>query len=632
MNVRPVCFVCLGEARHNPLLSPSPLIHLQQKSSTSTGFDQFQLYIKFLQFAGNHLKIPPIALEPLLLITDTDNGGKMFCEICETLVAQICNSYLELLQAQLRLSFKLGELGRLLQTCTNNSQKLERITRLTANLGISDHDSHCLQQVHQLLSYKCKELCQKFQPQVVLTRNEKLPVSFNDIETEKSKVTLNYERIGGAPPILNSNNYAQMIGNVERQGNHPNKKLTVTLLDNQEDIKEENLSDGDANEFCTDDGQDEEYVLPGSPSHGSSTQCCFCWRSFDDARLLETHVKELHTKATRAITEGFVCEVKKCGHQFPTHLELNAHLSTHSETVKFCKLCGWGFIDGKLLELHELVHIKPVIRVFCPAPSCTSHSGFESISKLQAHYNIRHEYHDSSIQIFKCPACPHASLSASALIKHKQTRHSNVEESQLSKTDASISTISCEVEGCKEEFASHQCVTCGAKFRSKSGHIRHRRSWHRSMKCEICKANFIGSVALKVHVNEAHPQLVVEKQKTFACEECPKVKLFASRKTLTAHKRNSHGEKRHECKVCHRMFRSLTLLSSHRLKFHAIRPVLCPHSYCTRSFVNESTLRVHLLKKHSSNEPNNPGDELSDPIVKTDSQPLDKLKYEQLFL
>jgi len=52
------------------------------------------------------------------------------------------------------------------------------------------------------------------------------------------------------------------------------------------------------------------------------------------------------------------CEVEGCMVQFKTHLELNAHLKIHSEAIKFCKICDFGFINENLLKLHQLLHIK----------------------------------------------------------------------------------------------------------------------------------------------------------------------------------------------------------------------------------------------------------------------------------
>ncbi|CAL8149224.1 unnamed protein product [Orchesella dallaii] len=623
---QPVCFVCLGDTRNNNLFSS---LH-NHKQKTSTDFDQFQLYVKFLQFAKNHLKIPSTTLDPLLLITD--NGGKIFCETCEKLVSHIIyNSYLELLQAQLRLSSKLGELGKLLQSCNNNSQKLERIESLKTNLRISKPDSHCLQKVHQLLTHKCKESCQEFQPQVLLTRNDNdqlpVPVSFNNIDSGQEK-----------------DEEERNISNAESQGDSPIKKFTVIIL-NKPDIKEENLSDRNDDEFSADDddGQDREDSVPGSPINclndkdeekdgtsennsrtngenearcgvkvadddgGSDYQCCFCWRSFDDARELQPHIKGLHAKASRVKSEGFVCEVKECGQHFPTHLELNTHLSTHSEAVKFCKVCGWGFIDENLLELHELVHVKPVKKVgmkipkvFCPASKCTSGPGFASISKLQAHYNV---HHGISFKLHKCPVsdCSFESAWYSAVAKHKRRRHSHMVGSQKPKADSDEKLK-------KSKLEDTQCVPCGKTFKTKPGISSHLARWHTTMECNICKEPFNGSVALSKHVNEAHPQQLEEGeketkiiQKKFPCEKCEK--LFATRRQLATHFRNCHSEKRYECKVCHEMFRSRTSLSSHRLKRHVVKSVLCPHSHCASRFVNEDTLRMHLVKMHPTNEP-----------------------------
>jgi len=90
-----ICFVCL---------SPISIPGEDAKKNV-------EVYKNFLQFAKVYLKIPSAACF-LEAVTSARNS---FCESCTGVVKNVCEFHVELVQAKLRLSAKLAELGDLLE-------------------------------------------------------------------------------------------------------------------------------------------------------------------------------------------------------------------------------------------------------------------------------------------------------------------------------------------------------------------------------------------------------------------------------------------------------------------------------------------------------------------------------------
>jgi len=112
-----------------------------------------KLRTKFLKFVNNYLKIPTTGFN-----SDKGTERKLFCTTCEAVVGQVCDLYLEYLDVELRLSDKLGLLGRLLES----SQPVERnaltlincVESLSNQLGIKGTTSP-IYQLRSLLTSKC---------------------------------------------------------------------------------------------------------------------------------------------------------------------------------------------------------------------------------------------------------------------------------------------------------------------------------------------------------------------------------------------------------------------------------------------------------------------------------------------
>ncbi|ODM86831.1 hypothetical protein Ocin01_19851 [Orchesella cincta] len=115
-----------------------------------------------MSFAQNYLEISSSVAMQQLLKTRSETDA--FCEKCELAVINpICKVYLELLSAQLRLSWELERLGKLLENSQSDQQEGDtNLEILVGQLGIENVEQ--FEEFRKLLAKKCE-----------LKRNEAIP-------------------------------------------------------------------------------------------------------------------------------------------------------------------------------------------------------------------------------------------------------------------------------------------------------------------------------------------------------------------------------------------------------------------------------------------------------------------------
>jgi len=122
---RDICFVCLAPI--TPFNTVDGVENRRYK----------ELYNNFLHFAKHFLKIPTASC----LLATVNNARNSFCQGCTKVIKNISESYLELVQAKLRLSTKLSKLGGLLEGSKSEESMdklrlIKNVEKLSEQLGI----------------------------------------------------------------------------------------------------------------------------------------------------------------------------------------------------------------------------------------------------------------------------------------------------------------------------------------------------------------------------------------------------------------------------------------------------------------------------------------------------------------
>lgn len=222
---------------------------------------------------------------------------------------------------------------------------------------------------------------------------------------------------------------------------------------------------------------------------------------------------------------------------------------------------------------------------------------------------------------FICDQCSQEFTSKDRLKKHVHNVHEQEEKEQKMPS--------------KKIYVCIQCNN--TSFKGTQPYVNHYRSVHHEMPpeysesnkvyCEQCGKVFLNDKHLKNHVLYSHEKKYRYKNpsKKFKCQHCEKI--FAHRRNFQEHVQAVHEQNTpHECQECHRKFAFASSLSTHKrlthtkvkcdicqstlysafflkkhkAQVHGVTPEGAFHcDHCTLIFMNEGSLKNHVLKKHA---------------------------------
>lgn len=276
------------------------------------------------------------------------------------------------------------------------------------------------------------------------------------------------------------------------------------------------------------------------------------------------------------------CDV--CKKSFRDKTTLTFHLLHHVKSKYRCDICFSSFVHKKSLENHHLVHGRLYKCEMCDRE-------FKKKSNMKKHLQLVH----LKLELFVCEICARTFKYSRSYIEHKR-KHTGERP------------FKCDFDSCDKSFTTtkqkrlhvnvhhlartYTCEHCKKKFKYELYLKKHIREEHseRTFKCNLCEFTAKQRSLLKKH---SCSQIAVT---VFVCNIC--TGSFKSKAGLEKHMMCKHTEKpTYECLDCHRIFKSIGILNTHKKQMHSTEMHVCDS--CGKSFKCERYLKNHYETKHS---------------------------------
>ena len=249
-----------------------------------------------------------------------------------------------------------------------------------------------------------------------------------------------------------------------------------------------------------------------------------------------------------------VCKI--CKKQFASFSYLKLHFSTHK-----CELCDVIFVKG-ITRYSDMKSCHPNEMGMCKF--CDSR--FRDESSKDSHMN---QMHPNSVEEqppyeFQCSLCENYFASSDSL-----KQHMNIHSTEKA--------YMCDV--CKSSFSNPYALT-----RHKKKHVLH--TGNKLPKCETCERTFTELRDLKRH------QLTHERSKPFCCKFLPK--RFKMLVQLREHEEicQDPAIRKFPCETCGHRFKTNIHLKNHMLRCHGEKRHLC--DICNKLYSRKDRLMAHM--------------------------------------
>ena len=130
----------------------------------------------------------------------------------------------------------------------------------------------------------------------------------------------------------------------------------------------------------------------------------------------------------------------------------------------------------------------------------------------------------------------------------------------------------------------------------------------KTYKCDICGTSFLSKKSIADHKKSAHMKWQKEVKEltakditilSYKCNICDK--SFSDQLRLKRHE-EWHGERTHECDLCHKKFPSQEIARNHKYKIHFAKPIICRWN-CGQTFNSHGGRIKHEKTKHYLTKP-----------------------------
>ncbi|CRK98104.1 CLUMA_CG011472, isoform A [Clunio marinus] len=340
--------------------------------------------------------------------------------------------------------------------------------------------------------------------------------------------------------------------------------------------------------------------------------CDQCSESFIDSRTLRNHIAKNHPHldnddkkrvvCRRKTTKAIACEA--CGDIVYGKTELlihrwNKHINMRivDRTNFHCLICE-QVLSCRLSALrhHKQVHEngKKLLR---KCGECNAE--FKRFIDFKAHVD---KIHNNS---FICLICGIKFNSSIELFMHNK-KHRTVPDEEKpyscdlcdfrSQQKITMANHMVKIHGATPKECSATCEICGAFFKNFTSFNVHKREHHLATKhtsyqCVYCPKSYYNLRDFRDHeFSHTNPE-----EKPYICQLPGCGRGYFSFSSYRWHMNFSHGQKRHQCKICSVTFSSREKLLDHTDENHPeARRFNC--SYCGKSFEKQSANVRHMEK------------------------------------
>ncbi|CAL8068566.1 unnamed protein product [Orchesella dallaii] len=389
----PICFLCLKTIKRDSF-------QLQQLVGES---ETYLFSPVFSKLAQEYLGLEE---EVAVGLSEVFKNVSNFCEKCEFVIGSLCEMYLEHLGIQLRLRWKLSELGKLLESSKIGvSEKLESVI-IHSLASQVDSSVMNVNRLRSLLLEKCikkdmtslpladeikvevKSSCGGDDDPLFFLAHEVKMESFSNgedldenyesnenwIDKEDGKVqcesiqfhdetVMNEDEddFDFVPPDRNKSSWEEdekskrkPVRKRKRAATPKQKcskagaqKRICTKKEMANNLQIEGWNCSICNEPTVDKASlRKHFVCHQNKASRLDFQCTFCWRSFESQVSVDNHL--LNTHMTVACDGAYSCDAPGCTLTFSNLQDLNSHSETHlkpEKSLRICKTCGLGCLN-----------------------------------------------------------------------------------------------------------------------------------------------------------------------------------------------------------------------------------------------------------------------------------------------
>ena len=337
--------------------------------------------------------------------------------------------------------------------------------------------------------------------------------------------------------------------------------------------------------------------------------------------------QKLHLQHAGGPGHCWTCD--ECGAEISDFVNFRNHQKLH-RLVYFCQDCGRGFTLAVHLRDHILTsHSDTASTENDPFPCVTCGEAFPSRYRLIRHRIMAHMTPDAARQRmarwkrnrdlsemdlpYVCSTCNRRFAANHNLLRHLVC-HGQQEHNEMGIVKDASSTklfYSCPIcsklvsrRSLNQHMRVHsdargfKCEPCNKYYKSKMNLRLHIRCVHQKIRryvCSTCGATFRSYSGHRDH-ERAHAGV-----RLYTCSFC--AKKLSNRKRLADHERIHTGAKPFFCEVCGKNFRESSHLRRHALLHLANRPfyycTLCDNKYCNKTDLKLHAERVHYMKLDS---------------------------------